>query len=273
MFCPLRLFCAIAIADCLLFAAAPAFAADQAERIDKLIDALASPNPKPEEVNQKLHSLATNYDTAAQAKVFAAYEALLAEEETAFPQLTSHLFDKRYCASIASVPAGNATSVNPANAWNVDVGWMCGLIIRSHITVHLEDWPAGLGTNRPGELTDDRHKLQSWLANQQPRKLWEMQLQAVESARFEMMEWEPELLVRNTPGDPAKVVAALADSNKHLKTLGEQLRTTKVPARPRGLFVADAGKRRYRMLGLPAQLSPQPTPKPTDAFRPRNPTR
>src|SRR5688572_20973443 len=85
----------------LLWRSSPLSAETKQERIERLINSLASANKPPPAEVPDVH-IPANYDKQAQAKVLQAYEALLTEGEAAVPLLVKYLQDRRYSASVAS---------------------------------------------------------------------------------------------------------------------------------------------------------------------------
>lgn len=213
-----------------------------AERITRLIEALASPN-KPFSGEPPMIRMPPDYDKQAQAKVFAAYEALLAEGEVAFPQLTEHLQDERYCATLASASTES----------NVDVGCMCGLIIRAHLGAYLEQLPRGLGSWNPEFLVVESSKFRDWLRKNKDRKLWELQVTAINAAIPQILEAEPRLLIDNYHADSRLVAQALGQSQKRLTELRKQIQASKEPLKPKGPFVPTRRSLDLKMRGLPAK--------------------
>ncbi|HEY2837659.1 MAG TPA: hypothetical protein VGJ26_00810 [Pirellulales bacterium] len=120
----------LVFAACVWLATGPAAADDfelgQKGRINYLIDAMASKNPKPDRSGPSAR-LSKDYDPQAQAVVYLAIQQLSQEGSTAFDSLVAHFDDERYSYSYHS----------PNGIMNVTVGAACRSIM-AHILLCYE---------------------------------------------------------------------------------------------------------------------------------------
>jgi len=165
------------------------FAAENTRKLDvaeiqKLADALASPNPKPILPKEKFglgprYQLPAGYDRKAQDRVHAAREELLAAGLAAFPYLIERFDDHAYCLTSAS----EATDI-----WHhVSVGGVCQEIVEHQIEA-WGPWRNGRGIPperglRPSyceKHLPDKTNAQKWWQTHKDKSLREIQIKALE---------------------------------------------------------------------------------------------
>ena len=196
---------------------------DTSQKIEELIEKLASPNPKPTIIDSGDGIWKIKYPPGfshdAQKKVLAARDQLAAKEAAAFPYLIERYDDRHYSMSIC-------TSIN--EAWyNYSVGWVCSDIIRKHIEP-LGPFTEGKEGNddpdprfrppRPfyfDKFLQAKVAARAWWKTHSDKSLREMQIEAIEWTIAEEKK-------RNEPKDAAdleylpKVLKKLKKSDKPL---------------------------------------------------------
>lgn len=142
---------------------------DQQQRIQMLIQALASPNraPKPGDGETRIPS---TYGRVTQQKVLDAWSALLKEGTGAFPVLIANTKDNRYSCTLRG-PNGDV---------NCTVGSVCRDIVRNQVEVYWDviDYPYP-GAAPHCFLPVD---LSTWWEKNRNRTLRDLQIEATEYA-------------------------------------------------------------------------------------------
>lgn len=181
------------------------------ERVERLIEQLASPNEPPEIVPKSEDRFPENFDRAAQTKVLAAWKLLLSEGYSAFPELLEYLGDKRYCCTTR----GSAADLN------LPVGRICEDIMKSQITV-FADKIEYLGRWKPFGFEGG---LSNWCSSRKAKSLRELQIEATESALKRTREFD----VRGVVEDQRlKNIEILTELLADLKSQKEPIRIEKL---------------------------------------------
>lgn len=144
----------------------------KAERINALVERLASKNPAPTSRAGNLR-VPVDYDKNAQVIVYLASQQLLAEGADAFDILIAHFKDDRYSYSYES----------PTGTFNTTVGKVCHRIMARCIEcyefeLHLisrDQYAVYLFRNPDLDLS-------GWWKENRKRPLWEIQLDAIDHA-------------------------------------------------------------------------------------------
>ncbi|MGA2033239.1 MAG: hypothetical protein ABSG68_13355 [Thermoguttaceae bacterium] len=139
-----------------------------------LVEALANCNPPPELVEPPYHHplFAKKYDWSEYRRVWDAIPALVRDAERAWPELVSHLDDRRYCTT-ATVFSGFT--------YNLTIGDVCHEIVEGNLAAayHQELRPLTPlieATMRP-PIARDIKKLKAWCAERSKKRLYELQIE------------------------------------------------------------------------------------------------
>ena len=214
------------------------------QRIEKLIQSLASPNKDPGYVGDKDDyprvKIPAGYDRAAQSKVLEAWRLLLDEGIDAFPALVSGMKDNRYSCTVADTPGDGE--------FNLTVGQVCRDILRNNVNAITCSIENSYGPNviwwraaRKSHFDDDVPK---WWQERRNRSLPDLQIETAQYA-IDILKTD-----KATPIKPDQDI-------KELETLIAQVKVSGRPIEPTGI------ENRYRrMIGLPGKdeiwLGPHP---------------
>jgi hypothetical protein len=179
------------------------------ERIERLVEGLASPNKAPDKRGK--NEFADSYDRQAQIKVREAWQALIKEGTAAFPELVAHSSDKRYCATVE----GGAAD------YNVTVGTACRRIIAIQVNVDdrrlraIDRW-------YPSVLERD---IEGWWMRAKGKSLLQMQIDAAESALEQIKKHSVDKLTQRENAEATRKanVAILEELIAKLKTRSEPI--------------------------------------------------
>jgi hypothetical protein len=226
----------------------PKEGAEHQQYIQKLIQALASPNKAPSYVGPKDDyprvKIPFGYDRASQRKVLEAWRLLLEEGVTAFPALVAGATDQRYSCTIADTP-GDGES-------NDTVGAVCRLIMRNQVEAICCRLKHSYGPNtiwhRAALESGFYGDLEKWWQERRTRSLAELQ---IESARYAI-----DILKSKALGGSDRDVQRREDI-KELESLISLVKASGQPIDPIGIE-----NRHCRMIGLPGEdeiwLGPHP---------------
>lgn len=226
--------------------------ADGQQRIEKLIQALASPNKAPKYVGPKDDyprvKIPLRYDRAAQSKVLEAWQLLLDEGVKAFPALVAGAKDQRYSCTIANTPGDGER--------NHAVGDVCWLILRNQIDAPCCKLKNSYGPNtiwhRAAQKSGFYQDLAKWWRERRTRTLVELQSESTQYA-IDILKSEAK---EDNDRDKQFMVERREDI-KELESLISRVKASGQPIAPIGIE-----NRHCRMIGLPGKdeiwLGPHP---------------
>lgn len=148
------------------------------QRVDELVEQLASKNPVPREVKGSSAEYPTAYDDNLQKLVYQVYRELDALGVTAFPDLIKHFDDKRYSLTADAGPMDK----------NFTVGELCYYIVELQIQPD-KGWTVGTGDPRfrkfrphfPREIKlRDKAAAMNWWEQNKDKSLTDIQIAVTE---------------------------------------------------------------------------------------------
>ncbi|HEY3968734.1 MAG TPA: hypothetical protein VGM05_29570 [Planctomycetaceae bacterium] len=196
-----------------------ATADEQADEIERLIDALASTNKAPKQRGQDGGlglDYPPEYDKNAEVVVKHAGDKLIAHGATAFPALFEHLDDRRF-SHVDEGANGFATAA---------VGAACGSIIACQLEIYekINIYPGAFPSYYRYVVHKDE-KPDEWCKSHTEMSLYEMQTEAVEWAISEQKEISHVGKYRGEKVDTKKLAEIIARNERTL----ERLRETRKP--------------------------------------------
>lgn len=138
-------------------------------RVEAMVEMLASRNKAPEGTHWS--DVPEGYDTREQAVVFLAIHQLMAEGSAAFDELIEHFDDPRYCYSYES----------PNGRYSTTVGGTCRRIMRRSVECYESELHY-ITADQASVFWRKQGDVKKWWSANRKRPLWEIQIEAIDSA-------------------------------------------------------------------------------------------